>query len=224
MPPDRPGMSVMLMVKDMPASVRFYRDQLGFEMKESWPDEHEPVWCNMVLDGQSVMLGAAMAPDAAGELCHEASAEEQARYRRQAEEFRKHKNGVGVTLYLMVPDVDEFRDELRERDVQVAGEPKTQFYGIRELPVTDPDGYQLTFFTPVTLPACQSCGMPLTDSKPGQVYCQYCTNERGQLRPYEQVFEGTVTGYFMSMHKLPRKEAEKAAREHLRKMPAWSGF
>jgi len=45
---------------------------------------------------------------------------------------------------------------------------------------------------------------------------------KGQLKPYEQVFEGTVTGYFMGMQKMARKEAEKAAREHLAKMPAWA--
>jgi len=221
---DRAGLSVLLTVKDMPASVRFYRDQLGFHMEESWPNEHEPTWCNMVLDGQSVMLCTAPASADGGEPCHEASAEDQARFRMRADDLQRHKRGVGVALYLRVADVDEYRDELRDHGVSPAGEPRTQIYGIRELTVDDPDGFELVFFTPVTLPACQSCGTPLTEAKPGQTYCEYCTNEKGQLRPYEQIFEGTVTGFFMAMHKLPRKEAEKAAREHLRKMPAWSGF
>jgi hypothetical protein len=41
------------------------------------------------------------------------------------------------------------------------------------------------------------------------------------LRPYEQVFEGTVTGFFMGMQKMERPAAEAAAKEHLAKMPAW---
>jgi hypothetical protein len=55
------------------------------------------------------------------------------------------------------------------------------------------------------------------------MYCQYCSDEKGKLRPYEQVFEGTVTGYFMGMQKMPGPAAEKAAKEHLAKMPAWQG-
>jgi Putative zinc ribbon domain len=113
-------------------------------------------------------------------------------------------------------------EELCERGVKIASGPTNQVYEIREMTVDDPDGYELVFFAPVSLPACQSCGVPLTDARPGQKSCPYCTNEKGQLRSFEQVFEGTVTGYFMAIHKLPRKEAEKAAREHLQKMPAWS--
>jgi hypothetical protein len=28
--------------------------------------------------------------------------------------------------------------------------------------------------------------MPLTDARPGEMYCNYCVDEKGQLRPYEQ--------------------------------------
>jgi len=221
---DRAALSVLLSVKDMAASVRFYRDQLGFEIRASWPNEREPTWCNMVLDEQSVMLCTGPVPEEGGESCHEASPEDQARFRKRVEELQAHKRGVGVTLYLRVPDIDHYREELRDRGVKVVSEPTTQIYGIRELTIDDPDGYELSFHTQVTLPSCESCGIPLTDAQPGQKYCPTCTNERGQLRPYEQVFEGTVTGFYMTMHKLPRKEAEEAARKHLRKMPAWAGF
>ena len=53
------------------------------------------------------------------------------------------------------------------------------------------------------------------------MYCQYCVDERGQLKPYSQVLEGTVAGYFMGMQKMERSAAERAAKEHLSKMPAW---
>jgi hypothetical protein len=42
-----------------------------------------------------------------------------------------------------------------------------------------------------------------------------------QLRPYEQVLEGTTTSSFMGMKGMERSAAEKAAREHLGRMPAW---
>ena len=57
---DRKKMSVSLTCKDMEKSLAFYRDGLGFEIKESWPDQGTPMWCNLLLGGQSLMLGAAM--------------------------------------------------------------------------------------------------------------------------------------------------------------------
>lgn len=220
---DRSGMSVALTCKDMKASVAFYRDKLGFQMKESWPDDEQPMWCNMLFGGQSVMLGAAMSPDTVEEMCGGDAASAKI-YRAAAEEFQQHKAGVGLTVYLMVEDVDGYDAEIRKKGIEpLRDEPMTQFYGIRECMVTDPDGYRLTFYTPVTMESCGSCGMPLTDAAPGQMYCSYCTDDKGHLRPYEQVLEGTVTGYFMGMQKMERKAAEKAAREHLSRMPAWAG-
>jgi hypothetical protein len=62
----------------------------------------------------------------------------------------------------------------------------------------------------------------MADGKAGQMYCAYCSDEQGNLKPYEVILEGTVTGYFMEMQKMERKAAEKAAKEHLGKMPAWT--
>jgi uncharacterized glyoxalase superfamily protein PhnB len=111
--------------------------------------------------------------------------------------------------------------QLKQRGVAPELPPTTQFYGLRDLVVVDPDGFVLDFYTPVAMADCQSCGMPLTDGKPGQMYCQYCVDEKGALRPYEQVFEGTVNGYFIGHMKMARKDAETAATVHLAKMPAW---
>jgi len=219
---DRSRMSVMFTCHDVARSVRFYRDQLGFELKESWPSADAPQWANLVLHGQSVMLGGAMDPAKVGEAC-QGDAVAEAYWRRAAQAFRENSPGVGVIVYVMVDDVDAYAAEVRERGIRLAGEPKTQFYGIREIGLDDPDGYRLIFFTPVTMTSCQSCGMPLEEAEPGQMYCSFCTDEKGQLRPYESVFEGTVAGYFMAHRKMPRAEAEQAAREHLAKMPAWAG-
>lgn len=216
-------MAVGLTCKDMGKSVAFYRDQLGFEMKESWPDEAAPLWCNLVLGGQSVMLGAAMDPEQVESMCGD-HGEDAGLHVKLAEQFRQHAPGVGVSFYLQVDDVDAYDRRIRSKGVKpTRDEPKTQFYGIRECLVDDPDGYRLVFYTAVAMESCQSCGMPLTDAAPGQMYCDYCTDEKGTLRPYEQVFEGTVTGYFMGMQKLERPAAEQAAREHLAKLPAWAG-
>lgn len=216
-----PSMSVAFMANDMHASIRFYRDQLGFELRECWPDQKQPLHCELTLAGHQIMLGKASSPDEMQKFCADDVAAGQF-WSEQARRLARSAPGSGVTLYLHVDDVDAYAARIRAKGVTPALPPKTQFYGLRTCVVTDPDGYTMTFFTPVALSSCQSCGMPLTDASPGQMYCLYCTDERGKLRPYEQVFEGTVTGFFMKMQKLPRPEAEKAAREHLKKMPAWA--
>ena len=111
---DSSKMSIGITCKDMLASVGFYRDQLGFEMKESWPDEDAPKWANMVLDGQSVMLGFAMDPNEVGKFCGD-DAQKEAHWRKEAEDFRDYRAGVGVQIYLMVDDVDAFAATTREK-------------------------------------------------------------------------------------------------------------
>lgn len=217
---DRSKMSVMLTCRDVKASAAFYRE-LGFHMKESWPSDDEPQWANMVLVGQSIMIGACCEPDKVDAMC--GGNEKLAAYwRGMAEAFAKHPSGVGVQVYVEVEDVDAFHARVQSAGLEPATDPTTQFYGIRDFGVDDPDGYGLVFYTPVAMESCQSCGMPLADAEPGQMYCGYCTDEHGTLKPYEVVFEGTVQGYFMGMQKMPRDEAEKAAAEHLKQMPAWS--
>ena len=98
----------------------------------------------------------------------------------------------------------------------------SQFYGIRDFVIEDPSGYRLVFYTAIKMTECQSCGMPMKDAKPGEMYCQHCTDESGQLRSYEQVLEGTKRGYFMQMQGMQAAEAETAARDHLSKMKAWT--
>jgi uncharacterized glyoxalase superfamily protein PhnB len=213
-------LAVHLTCKNAPAAIAFYRDKLGFTLKESWPSEDQPMWGNLVLDGQSVMVGAAADPEHVGEMC--AGDEEAAKWHRGlAEEYGSHRAGVGVLTYVMVPDVDAYHAKLVERGVTCETSPKTQFYGIRDFGVKDPEGYRVVFYSPVTMESCQSCGMPLAEAEPGQMYCSYCTDDNGHLKPYDVVLEGTIQGYFMGMQKMPREQAEQAAREHLAKMPAW---
>jgi catechol 2,3-dioxygenase-like lactoylglutathione lyase family enzyme len=215
-------MSVMITARDMRKTVSFYCDKLGFELKESWPSAEDPQWANLVLNGQSVMAGSLPDPEQFGKDC-QADPATIAHWRRVAEDLETNRPGIGVQIYVQVEDIDGYAAEIARRGLELQTEPVTHFYGVRELGLDDPDGYRLVFHTPVAMVTCQSCGMPLSDAVPGQMYCSYCTDEKGELRSYEQVFEGTVAGYFMSMRKMERREAEVAAREHLAKMPAWAG-
>ena len=213
--------ALALTVRDMKKSIAFYRDVLGFELEHAWPDAEKPMWANMLLERQSVMISPLMPPEAAEKMC---GVDEGAKtyMRTLSDEFRKNQPGVGVMTYLAVPDIDAYQKRLAQRGLKVPA-PKTQFYGIREVPLQDPDGYRYMFYSPVALESCGSCGMPLAEAKPGQMYCGYCTDDAGKLKSYEVVLEGTIRGQFMGMKKMARTEAEKAAREHLSRMPAWAG-
>lgn len=215
-------LSVILTCRDAAKSIAFFREKLGFQLEACWPDEKQPMWANLMMGSQSVMLGQSMPADSAGQFCGGDAAAEK-RFRQMAEDLARNKSGVGVGIYVQVPDVDAYHAQLVKKGVTPTTAPKSQFYGIREFTLHDPDGFQFMFYSPIKLENCQSCGMPLTDAKPGAMYCAYCTDASGKLKSYETVLEGTTRGYFMGMQKMARPDAEKAAKAHLAKMPAWAG-
>lgn len=73
---------------------------------------------------------------------------------------------------------------------------------------------------------CESCGMPMRSpedfgrSDVNNKYCRYCTNEKGELKNYEEALTG-MTNFIVQTQGLDRTQAEKAAKEHMTKMPAW---
>jgi len=213
-------MTVHFRCRDPKASIAYYRDMLGFTLKEVWPDEDNPMWASLRLNGQSVMLGGSIQLEQIDEYCAD---DPMARdwWKTQAAEDQGNARGVGIVTYVMVDDVDAYHATITKNGAKPKTGIKTQFYGLRDFGIQDPDGYRLLFYTPVAMESCQSCGMPLAEAKPGDMFCHLCVDKTGKLRPYEAVFEGCVTGFFMGVQKMSRPDAEKAAREHLAKMPAW---
>ncbi len=207
----------MLMVQDMAASLHFYTHILGFEFDEGWPNKEQPLWASLSLNDQVVMIGAAMEPDPS--WCED---EDTLKLQKEMlDVFQKGTPGAGVSFYFVIDGVDEYFSGVKERGGKPRTEPKTQFYGLRDFMILDPDGYRLQMYSYVQLSECQSCGMPLTDAEPGDMYCNYCTTDDGKLRSYEEVLQGTIQGYFIGMQGMEADAAAVAAKEHLAKMPAW---
>jgi uncharacterized glyoxalase superfamily protein PhnB len=217
---DHDPLTLMLTSRDMKKSLAFYRDMLGFEIEAAWPDEQNPRWANLTMGRQAIMLGAQMEPGSIDQMCGGDAAAAK-HMKTLSAEFTKNRPGVGVVVYIQVEDVDRFHADLGKKGLRELPPPKTQFYGIRDFGLEDPDGYRFLFYSPVALASCGSCGMPMKDAKPGEMYCGYCSDSSGKLKPYETILEGTASGYFMAMQKMPREKALAAAREHLSKMPAW---
>lgn len=77
-----------------------------------------------------------------------------------------------------------------------------------------------------TCPSCYSCGMPLknpSDFALGDIhqkYCSHCTDERGQLKPFQEVVKG-MAGYLAHSQGLENGAAVQLAETLLAKQPAW---
>lgn len=80
----------------------------------------------------------------------------------------------------------------------------------------------------MTILNCQSCGMPMDkpeDHGGGDInnpFCKYCTDEKGNLMPREQVRAKMIQFYIEKQGK-PQEEAEKLTDQLMAAMPAWKG-
>ena len=127
------GVCTLLQVFDMPSSVRFYRDVLGFEVVQTSPRNGDSFdWGLFRSSGAEVMLNTAYeahdrpnTPEASRTLAHR-----------------------DTCMYFSCPDPDGAYQHLRSLGVDVQP-PKIAPYGMKQLYVTDPDGYELCFQCPV---------------------------------------------------------------------------
>jgi uncharacterized glyoxalase superfamily protein PhnB len=125
------GLAPLLQIFDMPASIRFYRDVLGFEVVQtSEPGDHFD-WALLRLNDAQLMLNTA----------YEAHARPPA---PNPERIACHGD---TTIYFSCPDVDAAYTHIRARGLDVSP-PITTHYGFKALSLTDPDGYGVCFHWP----------------------------------------------------------------------------
>ena len=127
------GMTPLLEVYDMPTSLAFYRDVLCFEMIAQSSPGDKCDWCLLRLANVHLMLNTAYESDD-----DRPSTPDPAR-------MRTHKD---TGLFFRCPDVDAAYAYLKERGVELKP-PDNAPYGMRQLYLTDPDGYNLCFQWPV---------------------------------------------------------------------------
>ena len=123
------GMAPLLQVFDMPISIAFYRDVLGFEVAgTSKPRGDHFDWALLRLNGVESMLNTAYEEDA----------------RPPAPDPVRMATHDDMALYFSCPDVDAAFAHLRARGVY-AEAPKVAPYGMKQLYLHDPDGHNLCF-------------------------------------------------------------------------------
>jgi glyoxylase I family protein len=130
---DLRGMVPLISVFHMPTSLHFYRDLLGFEVVQTAdPAQGDDVgWCMLRRGNIDLMLNTAYDP------------EDQPDH-PDAARFESHHD---TCLYFGCPDVDAMYTHLRDRLPKV-NPPEIAYYGMKQLYVHDPDGYNVCFQWP----------------------------------------------------------------------------
>ena len=130
------GVCPLIQVFDMPTSLRFYRDTLGFELVSRSGDTDDCGWAWLRLGNAELMLNTAYD---GGERPTEPDPT------RAAAHF-------DTCLYFGAPDVDAVYAFLQARGIP-SEPPKVSWYGMKQLYLSDPDGYHLCFQWKATISA-----------------------------------------------------------------------
>jgi glyoxylase I family protein len=127
------GICPLLQVFDMLTSIAFYRDVLGFEVVSPVPDNDQCDWVLLRLHESELMLNTAYEAD------DRPPVPEPAR-------IAAHRD---TALFFDCPDPDAAYAYLRHKGI-AAKEPVVQAYGMKQVYLNDPDGYEICFQCPVT--------------------------------------------------------------------------
>ncbi len=128
------GLCPLLQVYDMPTSVRFYRDTLGFELVATSPNlgaADQFHWCILRLCDSELMLNTAYEND-----------EERPVPPDPARVGAHHD----TCIYFGAPDVDAAYEELKAKGLGL--DPPSIGHGMKGFSLRDPDGYGLCFHWP----------------------------------------------------------------------------
>jgi catechol 2,3-dioxygenase-like lactoylglutathione lyase family enzyme len=115
-----------LLVSNIERSTEFYRDVLGFTVKQTVPDAAPFVFVWLDHTGVGVFLNDPKA------VAHDFP------------DATMRPPGGTATMFFVVSDVDALHARVAPQ-TKVVTPLKTQFYGMREFAVEDPDGHILTF-------------------------------------------------------------------------------
>lgn len=122
------GLCPLIQVFDMPRSLAFYRDILGFEIVGDSGNGDDSSWVWLRLNGSDLMLNDQYEPGHVPPEC-------------PTDRVRWHDD---TCLYFGCPDPDAAYEYLRSREIDL-DPPKVAPYGMKQLYLHDPDGYGICF-------------------------------------------------------------------------------
>ena len=115
--------SPSLTVNDLQRSMDWYRDVLGFKVGETWKDgAGKPVGAELKAGGVSFWIG-----------------------QDDWKKGRDRKKGEGFRMFCMTKrSVDDIARRVASKGGQLDHGPTDQEWGVREIGLTDPDGFKIT--------------------------------------------------------------------------------
>jgi len=126
------GFATLVQVFDMPTSLAFYRDVMGFDVISDAPEDGRCDWVWLKRGESELMLNTAYEAD------DRPPAPDPARVAAHAD----------TSLYFGCDDVDAAYAHLRALGVG-AKEPIVTDYGMKQIYLKDPDGYEICLQQPV---------------------------------------------------------------------------
>ncbi|UKJ06549.1 VOC family protein [Solitalea lacus] len=126
------GMTPLLMVYDMQASLSFYCGVLGFNLIESTGPKEYIGWAFLRLNDIELMLNTQ----------YEMSD------RPSEKELLRNGHHADTCLYFGCNDIDALYQSLKSKKLEL-NEPYITGYGWQALDLADPDGYKLCFQRPL---------------------------------------------------------------------------
>jgi uncharacterized glyoxalase superfamily protein PhnB len=127
--PSLAPLGAVLGVKDIDDASRFYQGTLGFQQQFALPGADGQLTLAVLIFGSSSLLLGRL-----DELHYE--------HEVRARKIRRGPHGLGVTLTLLVPDLEKAYKAVKKAGVEILLEPVEEFYGDRVFMFVDPDGYE----------------------------------------------------------------------------------
>jgi len=118
----------LIYVSDLQKSIDFYTNILGFRLGELYPSKDNPSYAPVFIGEYKLMLCLA---------------------RESNKKFYPQGlGGSGSQLFIQVEKVDEIYQKVKS-NVEIVDDIETKAWGDREFTIKDPDGYLITFYSPV---------------------------------------------------------------------------
>ena len=115
-----------LLVANVERSLAFYVDTLGFSRGLTVPDESPLVFASVTSGAVEIFFNDAVTAA------------------KEYPAFAGKPIGASGTMFIEMQGVDALHDRLKP-SVKIVMPLVTQFYGLREFAIEDPDGYVITF-------------------------------------------------------------------------------
>ena|ERR1700741_1072289 len=122
------GMTPLIQVFDMPTSLAFYCDILGFSVHSSSQPPPKCHWAWLRLNGVDLMLNTAYEDE----------------HRPASPDAKRVAAHDDTCLYFGCPDVDAAYAYLSSKGIDLQP-PKVAWYGMKQLYLKDPDGFSICF-------------------------------------------------------------------------------